>query len=126
MKVNSISGLTCYVKDLARTAEFYETIGFRRGKEEPDRATFYVNWFFVTFVAQDREDDAELRKEVEAATKGAGLLVYLKVDDVEGFHEAVLSKGMKPATEIRKVSRAQREFVLRDPDGYRLVFFEKK
>jgi catechol 2,3-dioxygenase-like lactoylglutathione lyase family enzyme len=126
MKVNSISGLTCYVKDLARTAEFYETIGFRRGKEEPDRATFYVNWFFVTFVAQDREDDAELRKEVEAATKGAGLLVYIKVDDVEGFHEAVLSKGMKPATEIRKVSRAQREFVLRDPDGYRLVFFEKK
>ena len=40
MKVNSISGLTCYVKDLARTAEFYETIGFRRGKEEDGRATF--------------------------------------------------------------------------------------
>jgi catechol 2,3-dioxygenase-like lactoylglutathione lyase family enzyme len=55
MQVNSISGLTCYVKDLARTAEFYETIGFRRGKEEPGRATFYVNWFFVTFVAQDQE-----------------------------------------------------------------------
>ena len=45
MKVNSISGLTCYVKDLARTADFYERIGFRRGKEETDRATFYVNWF---------------------------------------------------------------------------------
>jgi hypothetical protein len=47
MKVNSISGITCYVKDLARTAEFYESIGFRRGKEEPGRLTMYVNWFFM-------------------------------------------------------------------------------
>jgi hypothetical protein len=60
MKVNSISGITCYVRDLSKTAEFYEAIGFRRGKEEPDRITFYVNWFFVTFIAQDREADAEL------------------------------------------------------------------
>ena len=37
MKVNSISGITCDVGDLARTAEFYETIGFRRGKQESDR-----------------------------------------------------------------------------------------
>jgi catechol 2,3-dioxygenase-like lactoylglutathione lyase family enzyme len=59
MKVNSVSGFTCYVEDLARTAEFYEAIGFRPGKQEPDRLTFYVNWFFVTFVAQDREDDPE-------------------------------------------------------------------
>jgi hypothetical protein len=65
MKVNSISGITCHVEDLSRTAEFYETIGFRRGKEEPDRVTFYVNWFFVTFIAQDREEDAELGKEAE-------------------------------------------------------------
>jgi catechol 2,3-dioxygenase-like lactoylglutathione lyase family enzyme len=72
MKVNSISGLTCYVKDLARTAEFYETIGFRRGKEEPGRATFYVNWFFVTFVAQDQEDDPEWRREAKLKTKGSG------------------------------------------------------
>jgi hypothetical protein len=41
VKVNSISGITCHVEDLARATEFYETIGFRRGKEEPDRVTFY-------------------------------------------------------------------------------------
>jgi predicted lactoylglutathione lyase len=43
MKPNSISGITCYVQDLAKTAEFYETLGFQRGKEESDRVTFYVN-----------------------------------------------------------------------------------
>jgi catechol 2,3-dioxygenase-like lactoylglutathione lyase family enzyme len=54
MKVNSISRITCHVEDLARAAEFYETIGFRRGKEEADRITFYVNWFFVTWSPRTR------------------------------------------------------------------------
>jgi catechol 2,3-dioxygenase-like lactoylglutathione lyase family enzyme len=117
MKVNSISGITCYVEDLASAAEFYETIGFRRGKEESDRVTFYVNWFFVTLVAQD---------QAEIPTKGAGVFLYVKVDDVEDFHTAVLSKGLKPDAEPERQPSGNREFVLRDPDGYNLVFFQKK
>jgi catechol 2,3-dioxygenase-like lactoylglutathione lyase family enzyme len=126
MKVNSISGVTCYVEDLSGTAEFYEAIGFRRGKEEPGRVTFYVNWFFVTFIAQDREEDAELRKEAELPTKGSGLVLYIKVDDVEDFHKAVLSAGLKPDGEPEKRPSGNREFVLRDPDGYKLAIFQKK
>jgi predicted lactoylglutathione lyase len=56
MKVNSISGITCHVEDLAKAAEFHETIGFRRGKEESDRVTFYVNWFSVTLVSQHQAE----------------------------------------------------------------------
>ena len=117
MKVNSISGITCQVGDLARAAAFYETIGFRRGKQEPDRVTFYVNWFFVTLVVQD---------QTEAQAKGAGLFLYIKVDDIEDFHKAVLSKGLKPAGGPERQPSGSREFVLRDPDGYNLVFFQKK
>jgi catechol 2,3-dioxygenase-like lactoylglutathione lyase family enzyme len=116
MKPNSISGVAYSVEDLSRTAEFYEALGFRRGKEERDRVTYYVNWFFVTFVAQ----------EVEAPSKGAGLFLYIKVDDVEEFHKAVLSAGMKPAGDPEVQPSGNREFVLRDPDGYNLVFFQKK
>jgi catechol 2,3-dioxygenase-like lactoylglutathione lyase family enzyme len=117
MKVNSISGISCHVQDLARAAEFYETIGFRRGKEEPDRITFYVNWFFVTLVAQE---------QTKAQPKGAGLFLYIKVDDVENFHKAVLSNGLKPAGEPERQASGNREFVLRDPDGYNLVFFQRR
>jgi catechol 2,3-dioxygenase-like lactoylglutathione lyase family enzyme len=117
MKVNSISGITCEVEDLARSAEFYETIGFRKGKEESDRVTFYVNWFFVTLVAQNR---------AEFPAKGAGLLLYIKVDDIEGVHAAVLSKGLEPVGEPERQPSGNREFVLRDPDGYNLLFFQKK
>ncbi len=116
IKVNSISGVTYHVQDLDRTGEFYEALGFRRGKEEQDRVTFYVNWFFVTFVAQ----------ESEAPDKGAGVFLYVKVDDVEDFHAGVLSKGMKPEGEPVRRRSGNREFTLRDPDGYNLVFFQKK
>jgi catechol 2,3-dioxygenase-like lactoylglutathione lyase family enzyme len=126
MKVNSISGITCYVEDLSRTAEFYEATGFRRGKEEPDRVTFYVNWFFVTFVAQEREDDPEARREAELPNKGSGLYIHVKVDDLDAYHDAVVSKGLRPAGEPRARHGGGRELVLRDPDGYKLVFFEKK
>jgi catechol 2,3-dioxygenase-like lactoylglutathione lyase family enzyme len=126
MKVNSISGITCYVEDLARTAEFYEAIGFRRGKEDQARVTFYVNWFFVTFIAQDREDDPDFRKEAKLKRKGSGLFLYIKVDDIEDFHKAVVSKGIKPVGEPEVRPSGNREFVLRDPDGYKLAFFQKK
>jgi catechol 2,3-dioxygenase-like lactoylglutathione lyase family enzyme len=126
LKPNSISGVTYHVKDLSKTAEFYEALGFRRGKEEPDRVTFYVNWFFVTFIAQDGEEDPELRKEAELPSKGAGQFLYIKVDDIEDFHKAVVSEGMTPdgGPEVRP--SGNREFVLRDPDGYKLAFFQKK
>jgi predicted enzyme related to lactoylglutathione lyase len=117
MKVNSISGVTCHVEDLAKAAEFYETIGFRRGKEEEDRVTFYVNWFFVTLVAQDGP---------KAAAKGEGVFLYIKVDDIEESHKAVVSKGLKPAGEPERQPSGNREFALQDPDGYNLVFFQKK
>jgi catechol 2,3-dioxygenase-like lactoylglutathione lyase family enzyme len=117
MKPNSISGITCRVEDLAKAGEFYETIGFRRGKEEPDRVTFYVNWFFVTLIAHDG---------AKAPAKGEGVFLYIKVDDVEEFHKAALSKGLKPDGEPERQPSGNREFVLRDPDGYNLVFFQKK
>jgi catechol 2,3-dioxygenase-like lactoylglutathione lyase family enzyme len=116
MKLNSIAGLTYHVEDLSRTAEFYEAIGFRRGKDQPDRVTFYVNWFFVTFVPQ----------EVDDAAKGAGAFLYIKVDDVDAAYESVRANGMEPDGEPQKQPSGNREFLLRDPDGYNLVFFQKK
>jgi hypothetical protein len=65
---------------------------------------FYVNWFSVTLVSQH---------QAEASTKGAGLFLYIKVDDVEEFHRAVLSKGLTPAGEPERQPSGDREFVLR-------------
>jgi catechol 2,3-dioxygenase-like lactoylglutathione lyase family enzyme len=121
MKVNSISGFTCYVEDLARTAEFYEALGFRRGKDGPDRVTFYVNWFFVTFISKQHADAPKKR-----GTTGSGIYVNIKVDDLGGFYEDVVASGLDPTGEPDTGPSGIREFGLEDPDGYHLLFFDKK
>lgn len=126
MKVNSVSGVSCYVQDLDKTAAFYEALGFRIGKREPDRVTCYVNWFSVAFIAQDTETDPERKKEARRANKGAALYLHVKVDNIDDYYKAVVAQGMTPAREPQKMPSGSREFVLRDPDGYKLVFFAKK
>ena len=116
MKINSISGVTYLVADIDKTAEFYEALGFRMGKREEGRLTCYVNWFSVTFVAED----------AAPSNKGAGVLLHLKVDDIDGCHTELVEAGMAPMGEPTKTAPGRREFVLRDPDGYELVFFAKK
>jgi uncharacterized glyoxalase superfamily protein PhnB len=54
------------------------------------------------------------------------VFLYVKVDDIEEFHQAVAASGMAPAGEPQVRASGNREFPLRDPDGYRLVFFQKK
>lgn len=117
MKINSISGLVYRVKDLDKTVEFYETLGFRIGKRDDDEATCYVNWFWVRFVT-DTESDATVND--------AAPTLYLKVENIDDFHGEVLANGFTPLTEPQKLRTGQREFLMNDPDGNRIAFFAKK
>lgn len=113
MKISSISGLTYAVKDLDRTAEFYQTLGFRPGKRDDHQLTCYVNWFWLTFITDHNGEP------------GSSPTLYLKVEDIDDFYGAVLAHGFTPASEPRKARSGRREFFLLDPDGNRLAFFAK-
>lgn len=116
MKLKSISGVSYRVKDLSRTARFYESLGFRTGKQEADTLTVYVNWFWVEFRTQGGGGPT---------SQDAGSSMYLAVDDVDDCYQELLGKGLKPAGEPTTVN-GRREFVITDPDGYQLVLFKKK
>jgi hypothetical protein len=76
----------------------------------------YVNWFWLRFVP-----DAD-----GAAAAGSAPALYLKVDDIDDFYGGLLANGFSPLTEPRKQRSAkEREFILEDPDGYKLAFFAK-
>jgi catechol 2,3-dioxygenase-like lactoylglutathione lyase family enzyme len=126
MKIKSVSGLTCYVKNLNKTAQFYETLGFEVRKRESDHITVYSNWFWIEFLAMGKDVRADFTKGADLSNKGAGMFVYLSVDNVDEFHQVLLSKGLKPATKPQDQPWGNREFILRDPDGYSLVIFKRK
>jgi catechol 2,3-dioxygenase-like lactoylglutathione lyase family enzyme len=112
--IKSISALVFYVKDLNKSKKFYEDLGFRFGTPKGDYLIAYINWFSV-----------ELHPG-NAQNTGGGAQTQLSVDDVDEFYEEVKSKGFKPEGEPKDNPIGRREFMLLDPDDYRLVFFTKK
>ncbi len=115
MKPKSVSALVYKVSDLDRTIKFYEGLGFKTAKNEGNMAVVYVNWFSIEFHQSNTVEDG--LKD--------GPLVLVSVD-VEDFYKNAVKAGYKPESELQKTVNGRREFVLRDPDGYLMSFFEKK
>jgi catechol 2,3-dioxygenase-like lactoylglutathione lyase family enzyme len=126
MKAKSVSGLGLYVQDIAATAAFYEALGFRVGERSENYLKIYLNWFWMQFNTIDSEEKPEFQKEALTTPRGAGLFINIAVDDVDGFYQEAVAAGMKPSSEPRDWPWGAREFAMRDPDGYKLVFFKKK
>jgi len=115
MKPKSISALVYKVADLDKTVAFYESLGFKVGKNDGQVATAYVNWFSAEF---------HLANDIDTSPKdGPLVLVSVELDD---FYKGVLAAGHTPEYEPQKTINGRREFGLRDPNGYLMVFFEKK
>jgi predicted enzyme related to lactoylglutathione lyase len=126
MKMKSIAGITCYVRNLKKIAEFYEALGFQFKTREQDRVSVYLNWFWIDFLPIGKSEGSGFRKESDLDDKSAGLFLYISVDNVDDSYKSLLSKGLKPAGEPQNTSRGNREFLINDPDGYKLVFFKRK
>ena len=94
MKIKSVSGITCYVKNLNETAAFDETLGFEIRKRDANHVTAYSNW--------------------------------LSIDNVDEFHQYLVSNKIKTLTKPQDQPWGNREFMLRDPDGHNLVIFKRK
>lgn len=114
MKVKSVSGVVLLVRDLKRTAAFYEKIGFRLGKQQDKRLTAYVNWFWLEFVVV----------EESRATGNDNEFIYLAVGNVDEVHNDLRSLKLQP-TDPADFDSGRRETMITDPDGYKLVFFTK-
>ena len=124
--MKSVAGIVCYVKDVNKTAKFYEALGFQFDKREPDHVSIRLNWFWIDFHPQDKEDKPDFQKEANLSHKGAGLFLYISVENVDEFYNGLLAKSLKPSSEPRDWPWGNREFVIRDPDGYKLVIFKRK
>ncbi len=129
IKMNSVSGILCFVSDLEQTVGFYKKLGFLfNERTSADSATARLNWFWIEFVAKDKAEQSVFQKENDidkSQLNGAGMFVHISVQNVDEFHEASMAKGLKPSCEPKDFPWGRREFIIRDPDGYKLVFFSE-
>jgi catechol 2,3-dioxygenase-like lactoylglutathione lyase family enzyme len=126
MKLKSVSGYVCYVKDIKKTAKFYKDLGFKIETNEPDRLSIRLNWFWIDFHPQDKNDIPDFQRENNLENKGAGIFIYLSVDDVDEAYKYLIDRGHKPSSEPQDYPWGNREFVIRDPDGYKLALFKRQ
>lgn len=115
MKPKSISGTVFQVFNLELTRDFYSNLGFRIGKESDNRLTCYVNWFWIEF-----QKNTDLRL-IETSVQS----LAISVEDVDSYYNNTLELGYHPDTQPTDVGNKRREFLIRDPSGHLLTFFQK-
>lgn len=119
--ISSVSSLLFYVKDRDTTLNFYKSLGFDTNFKD-NMVQVKVNWFYMNFI--DREA-SNFKEGFDVEPKGHGVFTYIKVENVDDYYKQILNNGIKPSTEPKDWEWGNREFVVKDPDGYRLVFFNK-
>lgn len=125
MAPKALNGLMLYVTDVANSLKHYEQLGFRVIQNQvPLFGSVMLNGFLIQFQDKTNPSDPDFVKEAMAEPKGGGLFIYLQVDDVDDYFEKVTSRGVVPTTQPRDWPSGNREFVIRDPDGYKLVFYQ--
>ncbi len=128
LKPASISGYIQYVTDVAKTTKFYEKLGFMIVDKENDFAKVRINWFTVEFIQKEKAEETIFAKDKEKDNNnigGDGLYILVRVANVDEFYKGVIDIGLKPISAPKDFRWGRREFILRDPDGYKLVFFTK-
>ncbi len=110
-----------HVRDLVESLAFYQALGFELEQQMPEEGT--PNWAYIVqgpvhlMLQEVRDSQAELRL---ARDSEQDLVMHIGHSDLFAFH-ALLAEQDIPVSDLQVEGLA--EFMIRDPDGYVLVFF---
>lgn len=112
-----------WVQENKLSEKFYKKLGFEVTASTDDYSEIGLGNLRVTLV--NMRDENEFAGDSLAGAKGKGMYLYMHVDDVDKEHERQLDLGLSPATDPRDWPWGNREFILKDPDGYKLCFWHE-
>lgn len=113
-----------YVSNLEKSINFYSVIlGFRLGELYPDRnnptyaPTFIGDYKLMLCSARDSN-----HKFYPNGLGGTGVQFFIQVDKVDKIYQKIRNKIML-IDEIETKTWGDREFTIKDPDGYLISFY---
>lgn len=107
------------VRNLVETIEFYRKLGFEVA-EAKDVARIKLGDFTLAFMDESK---TIISKEAGQKPKGLGIFIYVEVDDVDDQYRLVKERGINPVSEPKDWPWGKREFAVKDPDGYKIIFY---
>ena len=105
-------------KDINQTAEFYKQAGFAI-----DVLNDAVRIIFGDYRLAFMDESKATVKDDAVAKKGVGMFIYFEVENVDSFYQMLEEKNIKTVGEPQSTPWGKREFMVIDPDGYKLIFF---
>jgi uncharacterized glyoxalase superfamily protein PhnB len=108
-----------YSSDLSKTYAFLKQLGFDTQKSD-DGVRVKMGDFTLAFIDENKTG---IKNESGMKPKGTGIYTYVEVDDVDQYFEEIKKNGVTPRTEPKTWPWGKREFVVKDPDGYKFVFY---
>lgn len=113
-----------YISDLEKSVKFYtETLGFKLGMLYPDEKNATYASVFIEdsklMLVLAREQN---KKFYPNGLGGSGFQLFIQVDDVDIVYQKLKGKVVI-VDEIETKSWGDREFTLKDPDGYLISFY---
>lgn len=117
-----VDSILLFVSDLAKSREFYTNLNFQIEDYSSKSFTaktgdFSLQCFDKTQVIYAQDTSKE--------PKGAGVFIYFRVENVDSFYEYLLTKHLTPSDSPKYQPWGNREFVIKDPDGYKIVVYAK-
>lgn len=118
-----VTNLVFWVQDATLSVKFYRKLGFDVASETERDTTVRLRDFDIMLVTM--RDEEEFNSDSLAGSKGQGMYVYINVDDVDDKYVELTKLGITPRSKPRDWPWGNREFVVKDPDGYKLCFWQK-
>ena len=119
--LKELNVMVILVKDTAKTAEFYKTLGFTITEQTKDKVATRLKDFYIDF---HDENMVEVNVESGKGPKGLGIYIYVKVEDIDSYYKFLVEKNLSPSSKPKNWSWGNREFAIKDPDGYKIVFYQ--
>jgi len=112
-KIDAISAVTLAIHDMARSFDFYTSLGFElhHGGPEASFTSFVVGNSYLNIIAQP----------ADRQWSWWGRLI-LHVPDADSLYERAIQAGFTPEAAPRDAEWGERYFHLTDPDGHELSF----
>jgi predicted enzyme related to lactoylglutathione lyase len=108
-----------FVRDVAASVAFYQSLGFAALRHEPDFAVVGLGDAHVLLAA---EELGRGQLGDGAAPRGLGVNVRIMIEDVDAMRERVAAAGASVVHEIADRPYGLRDFITADPDGFLLRF----
>ena len=119
-----ITNLVMWVQDASLSVKFYKKLGFAVVRSTEQSATVRLDQFELVLVTM--RDEEEFNGDALSSAKGKGIYIYVHVDEnVNSYYKKLIQRGIVPRTEPRDWPWGNREFVVEDPDGYKLCYYQE-